>query len=119
MIYFVQSSYNSFPFQGEPYVQTIQKFPFGFFCKLLTFPFQFSATMPKGPFGEILGTTGTLDALPPEVRNYDTKVVQPRNPKLLREDEGTVKVKTRDLELLYMKFYFFQSLSFLDNCHTN
>ncbi|XP_055892829.1 hydrocephalus-inducing protein homolog isoform X5 [Biomphalaria glabrata] len=44
--------------------------------------------MPLGPFGEVLGTTGTLDALGPVAQNYKTKVVAPRNPKLIKEEKA-------------------------------
>ncbi|XP_069113582.1 hydrocephalus-inducing protein homolog isoform X2 [Argopecten irradians] len=40
--------------------------------------------MPLGPFGEVVGTTGTLEALGPEAANYKSKVIAPRNPKLLK-----------------------------------
>ena len=43
--------------------------------------------MPLGPFGEVVGTTGTLEALGPDAQNYKTKVIAPRNPKLVRQDE--------------------------------
>ena len=39
--------------------------------------------MPIGKFGEIIGTTRTLEGLG-EAANYDTKVIAPRNPKLIR-----------------------------------
>uniref|UniRef100_A0A1I8IBX3 MSP domain-containing protein n=1 Tax=Macrostomum lignano TaxID=282301 RepID=A0A1I8IBX3_9PLAT len=48
--------------------------------------------MPLGPFGQVLGTTGTLDLLDPDARNYESHVVAPRNPKLLREDPPPFKM---------------------------
>nr|KAG5712964.1 hypothetical protein BaRGS_021758 [Batillaria attramentaria] len=48
--------------------------------------------MPLGPFGEVVGTTGTLDTLSEEAQNYKSKVVAPRNPKLLRGDEPEYKM---------------------------
>ena len=48
--------------------------------------------MPLGPFGEVVGTTSTLDALGPDAANYRSKVVAPRNPKLLKGDEEEIKV---------------------------
>lgn len=48
--------------------------------------------MPTGPFGEILGTTGTLDDLSPAAKNYKSKVVAPRNPKLLQEIDECPRV---------------------------
>ena len=47
--------------------------------------------MPIGPFGEILGTTGTLDCMG-EAINYKSKVIAPRNPKLLRGEKPVFKV---------------------------
>ena len=46
--------------------------------------------MPLGPFGEVVGTTGTLDALGIDGSAYKSKVIAPRNPKLLKlgEDDG-------------------------------
>lgn len=43
--------------------------------------------MPLGPFGEVVGTTGTLEALGPDASNYKSKVIAPRNPKLLKDHE--------------------------------
>ncbi|XP_070194710.1 hydrocephalus-inducing protein homolog isoform X4 [Littorina saxatilis] len=48
--------------------------------------------MPLGPFGEVVGTTGTLEALSEDAQNYNTKVVAPRNPKLLRANEVVHKM---------------------------
>ena len=48
--------------------------------------------MPLGPFGEVIGTTGTLEGLPDKVKRYKTKVIAPRNPRLKRESTGEVKV---------------------------
>ncbi|CAG5135279.1 unnamed protein product, partial [Candidula unifasciata] len=49
--------------------------------------------MPLGPFGEIMGTTGTLASLPLDVQKYRSHVVAPRNPKLVRHNElDTVKM---------------------------
>lgn len=50
----------------------------------------YSSNMPLGPFGEVVGTTGTLDALGIDGNAYRSKVIAPRNPKLLKqgEDEG-------------------------------
>lgn len=49
--------------------------------------------MPLGPFGEVVGTTGTLGALGPDASNYKSKVIAPRNPKLLKDDEEGHKVE--------------------------
>ena len=46
--------------------------------------------MPLGPFGEVVGTTGTLELLGPEANNYKTKVIAPRNPKLVKGDEPDI-----------------------------
>ena len=46
-----------------------------------------SSKMPLGPFGEVVGTTATLEALGPDAQNYKTKVVAPRNPKLVKANE--------------------------------
>jgi hypothetical protein len=48
--------------------------------------------MPIGPFGEIIGTTDTLAGVSETARNYDSKVIAPKNPKLLREPEAELKV---------------------------
>jgi hypothetical protein len=48
--------------------------------------------MPLGPFGEVVGTTGTLEMLSEDAQNYKTKVIAPRNPKLVKEDEVQLKV---------------------------
>lgn len=48
--------------------------------------------MPLGPFGEVVGTTNTLEALGPDAANYKSKVIAPRNPKLLKGDEEENKV---------------------------
>ena len=48
--------------------------------------------MPLGPFGEVVGTTGTLETLGEDAQNYKSKVVAPRNPKLVRTDEEVHKV---------------------------
>ncbi|KAH3778729.1 hypothetical protein DPMN_180199 [Dreissena polymorpha] len=49
-----------------------------------------TSSMPLGPFGEVVGTTGTLEALGIDGSAYKSKVIAPRNPKLLKpgEDEG-------------------------------
>lgn len=49
--------------------------------------------MPLGPFGEIVGTTGTLDVLGIDAQKYKSKVIVPRNPKLLKGDEDEYKVR--------------------------
>ena len=48
--------------------------------------------MPLGPFGEVVGTTGTLESLGPDAQTYRSKVVAPRNPKLVKGDEDEHKV---------------------------
>ncbi|KAL5021171.1 hypothetical protein ScPMuIL_000326 [Solemya velum] len=48
--------------------------------------------MPLGPFGEIVGTTGTLDVLGIDAQKYKSKVIVPRNPKLLKGDEEGYKI---------------------------
>ncbi|XP_025115052.1 hydrocephalus-inducing protein-like isoform X4 [Pomacea canaliculata] len=47
--------------------------------------------MPLGPFGEVVGTTGTLDALGEDGQNYKSKVIAPRNPKVVRSDDQEKK----------------------------
>lgn len=42
--------------------------------------------MPLGPFGEILGTTGTLESLGPNTQKYKSRVTAPRNPKLVKQN---------------------------------
>lgn len=49
--------------------------------------------MPLGPFGEVVGTTGTLETLSEDAQNYKSKVVAPRNPKLVRADEVEHRVR--------------------------
>ena len=49
--------------------------------------------MPLGPFGEVVGTTGTLEALGPDATNYKSKVVAPRNPKLIKGEDDDFKVR--------------------------
>ena len=51
--------------------------------------------MPLGPFGEVVGTTGTLEALGADAQTYRSKVIAPRNPKLVKGDEDEHKVCTR------------------------
>ncbi len=51
-----------------------------------------SSKMPIGPFGEILGTTGTLETLGDGAANYKSKVIAPRNPKLVRGQQTEFKV---------------------------
>ena len=50
--------------------------------------------MPLGPFGEVVGTTGTLEALGADAQTYRSKVIAPRNPKLVKGDEDEHKVCT-------------------------
>ena len=52
----------------------------------------FRLKMPIGPFGEILGTTGTLETLGASAPQYKSKVIAPRNPKLLKGNEPALKV---------------------------
>ncbi|XP_035827636.1 hydrocephalus-inducing protein [Aplysia californica] len=61
--------------------------------------------MPLGPFGEVVGTTGTLEALGPDAQNYKTKVIAPRNPKLVKQNEPDHHKMTPS------KFLFDMSLS--------
>ena len=56
--------------------------------------------MPIGPFGEILGTTGTLEGLGDAAANYKSKVIAPRNPKLLKGEKPTFKVSEYGLYFL-------------------
>lgn len=57
---------------------------------MILFPVFYRSSMPLGPFGEVVGTTGTLDAIGIDPNGYRSKVIAPRNPKLLKqgEDEG-------------------------------
>ena len=48
--------------------------------------------MPIGPFGEIIGTTGTLEGLADGLRKYKSKVIAPRNPKLVKGQPPEFKV---------------------------
>lgn len=48
--------------------------------------------MPLGPFGEVVGTTGTFESLGLDPMAYKSKVVAPRNPKLVKGDEDDHKV---------------------------
>ena len=49
--------------------------------------------MPIGPFGEIIGTTGTLECLGEGASSgYKSKVIAPRNPKLLKGEKPDLKV---------------------------
>ena len=50
--------------------------------------------MPIGPFGEIIGTTGTLEGLADGLQKYKSKVVAPRNPKLVKGQPPEFKVST-------------------------
>ena len=56
--------------------------------------------MPIGPFGEIIGTTGTLDTLGEGAQNYKSKVIAPRNPKLVKGELPEFKVSTQDFNLV-------------------
>ncbi|XP_059164892.1 hydrocephalus-inducing protein homolog isoform X11 [Physella acuta] len=56
--------------------------------------------MPLGPFGEILGTTGTLEVLGPLAQKYKSKVIAPRNPKLVR-DNNPQEFKMRPSTFLF------------------
>ena len=49
--------------------------------------------MPIGPFGEVIGTTNSLAHLG-DAAKYDSKVIAPRNPKLVKGDEGDYRVCT-------------------------
>ena len=48
--------------------------------------------MPIGPFGEIIGTTGTLEGLADGLQKYKSKVIAPRNPKLVKGQLPEFKV---------------------------
>ncbi|KAK6174452.1 hypothetical protein SNE40_017727 [Patella caerulea] len=48
--------------------------------------------MPLGPFGEVVGTTGTLNCLGPDGQHYKSKVIAPRNPKLVKGDGPIFKL---------------------------
>ena len=63
----------------------------GLRCYLLSIVY-FSTSMPLGPFGEVVGTTGTLEALGADAQTYRSKVIAPRNPKLVKGDEDEHKV---------------------------
>ena len=56
--------------------------------------------MPIGPFGEIIGTTGTLETLGDGAAKYKSKVIAPRNPKLVRGQHAEFKVNN----LLFEKY---------------
>lgn len=60
--------------------------------------------MPLGPFGEVVGTTGTLEALGPDASNYKSKVIAPRNPKLLKDHEEGHKVWQFNFCIFYLAF---------------
>ena len=56
--------------------------------------------MPLGPFGEVVGTTATLEALGPDALNYKSKVIAPRNPKLIKQNETNIhKVSVFEIHL--------------------
>lgn len=79
--------------------------------------------MPLGPFGEVVGTTGTLEALGPDASNYRSKVIAPRNPKLLKDHEEGHKVWQFNFCIFYLAFDIhglFQTLKFMfkDNSQT-
>lgn len=79
--------------------------------------------MPLGPFGEVVGTTGTLEALGPDASNYKSKVIAPRNPKLLKDHEEGHKVWQFNFCIFYLAFDIhglFQTLKFMfkDNSQT-
>lgn len=79
--------------------------------------------MPLGPFGEVVGTTGTLEALGPDASNYKSKVIAPRNPKLLKDHEEGHKVWQFNFCIFYLAFDIhglFQTLKlmFKDNSQT-
>ncbi|KAL3860158.1 hypothetical protein ACJMK2_010318 [Sinanodonta woodiana] len=48
--------------------------------------------MPLGAFGEVVGRTGTLEAIGIDPQHFKSKVVAPRNPKLVRGDETEFKM---------------------------
>lgn len=54
--------------------------------------------MPIGPLGEIIGTTGTLDTLSEKAKNYKSKVIAPRNPKLVKAGEDEFKVLFNNIQ---------------------
>lgn len=58
--------------------------------------------MPLGPFGEILGTTGTLEVLSPQAKKYKSKVIAPRNPKLVKD------YKPQEFKVIYYFLSFYQ-----------
>ncbi|XP_074644164.1 hydrocephalus-inducing protein homolog [Tubulanus polymorphus] len=45
-----------------------------------------------GPFGEVLGTTGTLSCLGAAAPQFKSKVIAPRNPKLVKTDDDGFKL---------------------------
>jgi len=49
--------------------------------------------MPVGPFGELIGSRGTMDVLGPAAQRYKSKVVAPRNPKRLKGEQFELKVR--------------------------
>jgi len=49
--------------------------------------------MPVGPFGELVGSRGTMDVLGPAAQKYKSKVVAPRNPKRLKGEQFELKVR--------------------------
>lgn len=69
--------------------------------------------MPIGPFGEVLGTTGTLNHLGENAQQYPSKVVAPRNPKLIKGQPPDLKVP-HILPASYPLFFFCMDL--LANC---
>ena len=61
--------------------------------------------MPIGPFGEIIGTTGTLECLGEAAANYKTKVVAPRNPKLIKGPKPEFKVRHKTNSTFFLIIY--------------
>ena len=70
--------------------------------------------MPIGPFGEIIGTTGTLEGLGDATQNYKSKVIAPRNPKLIKGSQEKFKVFSILLAIFFIFYPFLvETISFL------
>ena len=62
--------------------------------------------MPIGPFGEVVGTTGTLENVSDSAaQKYKTKVIAPRNPKLLKGEQAMFKVGNKKYFIAIIGIY--------------
>ena len=71
--------------------------------------------MPLGPFGEVLSSTGTLEGLSEKLKNYKSKVIAPRNPKLLKTPLETPTVFSYLIIFNLFFTVFFCQLNFINS----